>query len=173
MRVVPKLSDRKLQEIAGLVGRGTSERETIRRTGVVLETVRRVKRRYEPLINEMKTLTKEHHAALWQGQLFGLQRQLFRAANKLPTLVRTEKGEQLVWDGGLSTGDIKNLTIAAAIAQEKKLLLDGQPTAITREIHELRVDLPEILARFSRVAQRVIPGEGRAVPAPEGATHAD
>lgn len=58
--------------------------------------------------------------------------------------------------------DAKNYAIAAAVATDKMLLLDGKPTSIQASIHEVRHTLPQLAGRLAAIAQRngvVLEGE--------------
>lgn len=73
----------------------------------------------------------------WHGNLVGIQERLSQAVE------------------AADASATQRWSIAAGIATEKTLLLDGQPTVLVAHLHEHRHDMGALLERLGSVARRV------------------
>ena len=116
-----------------------TQRELAATLGLGKSTVTTLLRRYEPVAHELRTVKRDLFTGLWQ----------YAALENIDAL------EQHKAKGTLTAGDRRNYIVAAAVASEKALLFAGQPTQIVAGMHEVRVALPDLLAKLAEVGARI------------------
>lgn len=109
-----------------------------RQTGVPRRTVRSILEHLGPEVETLKQSHRDEMITAWHDTFFGAYEQMRHD----PT-----------------SNDRKNLAITMGISTEKVQLLSGQPTALVANLHEVRVSMPELVARLGQVA-RIIDAEG-------------
>ena len=114
----------------------TSGPALARMTGVADKTARDLLERYTPLANVLRDFKRDHfvsgHQWLYLETLDALQAE--SAAGTL-TFQRRQQGATTM-----------------AICTDKVLALNGMPTQIVANLHEVRINLPEIMGRLLRAA---------------------
>lgn len=107
--------------------------------GVSEASVSTLLRRYEPVTHALKSVRRDLFTGAWQ----------FAALENLDAMYAQKAA------GTLNAGDRRNYMVAAAVASEKALLFAGQPTQIVAGMHEVRVELPALMARLAEVGTRM------------------
>jgi len=79
-----------------------------------------------------------------------IQREPFIALNQLVALESGDRAREAIAEG--KAKDSRDFMLTSAIAQDKALLMAGQPTAIAYVAHDVRVQLPALLQRLVRLA---------------------
>ena len=108
-------------------------------TELAERTVRGLLRRHGAAVNLLRELKRDLFLSVWQ-------RFFLDTADTL---------DQARAAGTLSWGDRQRAAIAMGIATEKALLLSGQPTQILADIHEHRLDLPDLITKLRSVSERI------------------
>lgn len=114
--------------------------ETIARDLEVSEaSVSRLLRRYGPVSHALKGINRDLFTSAFQ----------FAAIESLDTMYADKA------DGKLTAGDRRNYAVSSAVFAEKALLFAGQPTQIVAGMHEVRVEMPALLAKLAEVGSRI------------------
>ena len=101
--------------------------------------VSRLLRRYEPVTHTLKAIRRDLFTSTYQLAAMTAVDELYAAKAK----------------GTLTAGDARNWAVTSAVFAEKALLFAGQPTQIVAGMHEVRVELPALLARLAEVGTRM------------------
>lgn len=128
-----------------------------RETGLAPTTAHDLVKRYGPVAEAFRTTQTAFLLGMWQSTLIGVLAKLHDAA---------------MGHSELSPKDAKDWAIIGGIATEKVLLLDGKPTSIVTNLHDVRVDITGLASRLADVSRRIaLPrstsgsGEGQVIEA--------
>lgn len=115
------------------------QEDIARDTEVSEATVSTMLRRYEPVTHALKAVRRDLFTSTYQMAALTAVDELYAAKAK----------------GTLTAGDARNWAVTSAVFAEKALLFAGQPTQIVAGLHEVRVELPALMARLAEVGQRM------------------
>ena len=115
-----------------------------RATGVPRRTVRDILADLGPEVEALKKSYHDEMLAAWHDTFFA-------AYDEVLSTQPTARERQA-------------LAITMGISTEKVQLLSGQPTALVANLHEVRVSMPDLVARLGQVARIIeaeMPGEAK------------
>lgn len=107
--------------------------------GVSEATVSRLLRRYEPVSSALRSVRRDLFTSLYQAA----------AIESVDAMYAMKSA------GKLTAADRRNYAVSSAVFAEKALLFAGQPTQIVAGMHEVRVELPALMARLAEVGTRM------------------
>ena len=104
----------------------------VKMTGVPRRTVRDILQHLGPELNQLTQSRHDEMLAVWHDTFF-------QAYDQMQT--------------GVTARDRQALAITMGISTDKVQLLQGQPTALVLNLHEVRVEIPELAAKLTDVAK--------------------
>ena len=133
-----------LEPVVRAAALGIPSQEIATGLGVNPSTVSRLLAANSPLLEQYKTLNEPGLKAVW-GMFLDDAAQDYKSAREAGTLT---------WR------DRQSAAITLGIASDKLLLAHGRPSAISANIHEVRVSLGEVAGKLLRIAAEIRPEHG-------------